>query len=482
MMFKKLKTFRPKFSDWIFLLILVIAGAIRFYRITEMAGFDYDQENGSYIVYSILNGNPIRLIGQELSFGGMFMGPFYYYLLVPFYFLSHLHPIGGFVGSAITGLIIITAYYLLGNYLFGRPVGLIAAFLRSILFEELLHDWSMIPSYACEILILATWFCFYKIWNKEKLDFYIPAIAFIFGLYTSMYPILFPFYFVFIVVLALRKIWPKKDIILKSVAAFILAVSPLIIFEFKFGFIQLRRFIEIIRFNSQLNKNGSSLTYFFKYNLSEFTRILGFGFLPKATALILIFLVLGLLIYNKEGFWKGRFHFIVLSVTYLIFILFFTYLPTHVSDNYFLTLSTLALLYIAGTLGIFTKNLLGTLLVFGILLNIAVFNLGLLKARWDNPSLTTLYHKEAIVKEIIRRVPADKEFYVSYISTPGWNWGFKYLFRYYDKIPIEGNAKDPVFTIVIPKELSAESIDISSGSVGLILPNEITQGIHPYEN
>lgn len=97
-------------------------------------------------------------------------------------------------------------------------------------------------------------------------------------------------------------------------------------------------------------------------------------------------------------------------------------------------------------------------------------NVKLLQNKWANPSLITLAHKDRRVKTIIEKQPHNKEFFVSYINLPGWNFGFDYLFKLYDCIPQSSPVENFTYTIVIPKSLSPESIDISSGNVGLISP------------
>lgn len=107
-----------------------------------------------------------------------------------------------------------------------------------------------------------------------------------------------------------------------------------------------------------------------------------------------------------------------------------------------------------------------------ILGNVAWTNIQeLIDKKWANPSLITLYHKDFIVKEIVKRQPKHEEFYVSYISELGWNFGFSYLFKYYGHQPQTKEAKQPIYTIVLPKSLSPDSIDIGSGNIGIILPD-----------
>lgn len=105
-----------------------------------------------------------------------------------------------------------------------------------------------------------------------------------------------------------------------------------------------------------------------------------------------------------------------------------------------------------------------------VIVNIVVNNFSLLNQTWNSPSKRALAQKDAIVKEIVNRQDAG-EFFVSYIANIGWNSGFGYLFKYYGAVPQTREVKDPIYTIVLPKELSPDAIDVAAGDVGLILPD-----------
>jgi len=92
-------------------LILGIAGFTHFYRIDHTYVFQNDEGRDALIAYRMLDtGKPI-LLGPETSVGNMYLGPFYYYLMVPALFLSNLDPVGpammvGFFGVGTTFLLI----------------------------------------------------------------------------------------------------------------------------------------------------------------------------------------------------------------------------------------------------------------------------------------------------------------------------------------------------------------------------------------
>src|SRR5690606_33726400 len=118
-----------------------------------------------------------------------------------------LHPIGGFVASVLISGVVTAVYYLVTRYFFGRTAGLIAAFLKAILLPEIVRDWSMVPSYSSELFIPILWWLFHLYWQGKTQVF--PWIALIGGIFTSMHPIMFPFYIVFICLMIITKKVPS---------------------------------------------------------------------------------------------------------------------------------------------------------------------------------------------------------------------------------------------------------------------------------
>lgn len=432
-----------------------------------MAPFDFDQEYAVNFAYNVLHVYPIQLIGQGLSVEGLFMGPWYFYYLVPFFAITGLHPLGGFIASIIFSFLIILTYFLVGKSLFGIKEGFIAAFIRSILVTEIGNDLSMAPAYASELFVLITWFLFYKYWRGQTK--YLPFLGFVFGLYTSIHPILFPFYIVFLILILLKRKLPSIKLTILSTVTFLIPITPLIIFEYLHNFLEVRRLLEIFGLDSSGANHISNIIKYLSFNIKEPQRILAFNFIPKEFFIFLFLSITLLLILKQMGFWKDSFHKISLLITYSVFIIYYTFFPTHVPEYYFQALTTLTILYVSANLIFLTKKRLLIVLLI-ILINITVTNIQGLQTKWNSPSSVSFNQKDTIVKEIIKRTPQNQEFYVAYIKEPGWNFGFDYLFKYYGKIPQTREAKPPVYTIVIPKSLSVGSLDIISGNIGLILP------------
>lgn len=441
-----------------------------------MSPFDFDQEYAAIFAYKVLKEYPIQLIGQGLSFEGLFMGPLYFYFLVPFYALTNLHPIGGAIGSVLLGLITIFVYFFVIRNLFGTVAGLIAAFLRGILFSFINTDWSVAPAFSADLMVVLTWWCFYKLWHGDVK--FLPFLALLFGLYPSFHPILFPFYLVFIILLFLRGNYfikntklPDFRTIIFSILLFIIPLIPLILFEYFHNFLEIKHLFEfkpaagtgILEFNNY-------------YHYFETIFISSFGFFGNNLKILyfLTFFVYTIFIFlnmKKVSFFKDSFHKTMLFITFLSFIIYYIRFPLQVPEYYFLALGTLIIIYLSCVLSLLTRYKYSKILLFLILFEISCVSFNALNKRW-NAKLDPiyLYHKEKIVQEILKRQPEGDEFYVSYITNLGGQTGYEYLFKYHNKVPQTREAKPPIYTIVSPVNLSTQSVGVRFGNVGLILP------------
>src|SRR3989338_8248279 len=123
------KNFFPPVIDLI--LILVIGVFFAFFRLEQQYGLEFDQERDYNIVKSIVSDRKFTLIGPRVvSSAGFFLGPWYYYLNVPFYILFNGEPsfaayFTGFINLAICFLI----YFVLRKETKSRSMSLLPAIL-----------------------------------------------------------------------------------------------------------------------------------------------------------------------------------------------------------------------------------------------------------------------------------------------------------------------------------------------------------------
>src|SRR3989344_5149976 len=91
-------------AKWLPLVLIIgIALFFRLYKLREFYIFEHDQDLYSFIVKDILSGH-LRLIGQLTSIEGVFIGPLYYYLLAPFYWLFNYNPVSAIIPATFVGL------------------------------------------------------------------------------------------------------------------------------------------------------------------------------------------------------------------------------------------------------------------------------------------------------------------------------------------------------------------------------------------
>src|SRR3989338_2720854 len=116
--------------------IFLIALALRLWWFPQNTYFGYDQARDAYESQVIYKKGDLKIIGPSTSLEGLYHGPFYWYLIGPAYIVGGGNPtIPAFLISVInsTGVFLI---FLIGKKISGKKVGLIAAFLYAVSYEQ----------------------------------------------------------------------------------------------------------------------------------------------------------------------------------------------------------------------------------------------------------------------------------------------------------------------------------------------------------
>ncbi len=455
-------------TDIAFLFILLLAALLRLYRLPLMANYDFDQEYVTEFVLQVVREYPVRYVGQGMSIQGLFMGPWYFYFLVPFYLLTGLNPLGGYLGSIVIGLATVTAYYFLGKRMFGVQVGFWTAFWRAISFQAIEADWSMTPAFSSDLIVLATWYGLYQLWQGHR--WWLVPLGLIFGLYTSFHPIQFPFYLVFLILWGVRRWRFTKWQLGLSGLAFGLPVAPLILFDYWRHGAMLKQIIGL----AHASTNHSILLW-----LTKIWVLLRLGGqfmaelmqLPAAVitplTLLLLLGVLGLTWYHYRQR-SVNFNLLTLIVTVVVFLLFYLYFPGNVPEYYLGAIRALMFLY--GGLGfvwILRQGKIGWVMAVTIVSLVTVRNLQALAHKWQYPLLTTLAEKQLVVQHL-QKQSSGQPFRVNYLTKLGWDSGFRSLFAVSQYEPGETG---PLYNIVVPADLlNAADLDFRAGNVGLLYP------------
>ncbi len=108
--------------------LTVAAGFLRFYNIAHTLMFLGDQGRDALIVSRIFKELDPVFIGPITSVGNMYLGPLYYYFMLPFLWLSYPSPLGPVYAVAFFSTASVWLMYLLGKKMFTPLTGLFASF------------------------------------------------------------------------------------------------------------------------------------------------------------------------------------------------------------------------------------------------------------------------------------------------------------------------------------------------------------------
>src|SRR3989304_7960555 len=108
--------------------------------------YSHDQDLLGWFIRDVVEKRHLRLIGQETSQQGVFVGPVFYYLMVPFYLLFAMDPVGGLIGVITLSAFTLGSLYFVVSKIFGRQVGIGIAFLYSVSLYSILNDREGVPT------------------------------------------------------------------------------------------------------------------------------------------------------------------------------------------------------------------------------------------------------------------------------------------------------------------------------------------------
>lgn len=460
----------------LFLLILIILLAFFFrtFKVIERADFGHDADLFSWIVKDIiLDGHP-RLIGQETSAQGIFIGPLFYYLLVPFFIAFNMDPAAIIVPLTIIGILTVLSYYFVFTKLFNYKVGLIISFLYAVLIScAVWFDRRWAPSTPTNLWTI--WYFFTVVMISRGKYWVLPILGVLIGLIWHIHIALLPALFAIPIAFIVSKKIPPKSQIVKFIVALVVSSIPLIIFELRHNFSQILNLLQ----NLTTRHEGATGFYKFQIVIEMVTRNLNsLFFAPQSFKITNNFLFPVILLISSLWLVKSKIvklkEFIPMYGWVFGVVLFFSISSSPISEYYFYNIEIIFLVIVGLLLySLFKSSTIGKFLVMALLIFIASKNI------YSQITQDT-YHKgyaekKALVDYTIndakeRQFPC---FSLNYITSPGENVGFRYFFFLKNAhIAVPGRGS-PVYSIVIPDEYAKDEIDIKYGHIGVIKPKEI---------
>lgn len=269
---------RPAFAlktlDYLAIAVVVLAAFLRLYNFSHTLMFQGDQGRDAIIVARIFREADPVFIGPVTSVGNMYLGPFYYYFMLPFLLLSYPSPLGPAYAVAVISILTTALVYVFGKKLYGAGAALIATFMfafNAVAVEYARFSWN--PNIAPFFSLLAFYFTFLA-W-KKKHWFWVPA--------TICFAILIQLHYVTLLVAggmgivwltrliidwrlhaSFWQLWQKERTFflatLLSLLVFLASLSPLVLFDIKHDFLNAKAFAALFTKEDALDQNGGFKT------------------------------------------------------------------------------------------------------------------------------------------------------------------------------------------------------------------------------
>jgi len=463
-------------NNWILISIIFIGLFLRSFKPLTLFQYSHDQDLAGWVIRDVLFNHHIRLIGQETSSQGIFIGPYFYYLQIPFYLLTKMDPAGALLLPIILGTFAIFSIYFVTKSIFNLKVGLIAAIIYAISSLIIFTDREVVPTMP--VMLWTIWFLYatWLILKSKKYGYLIAGIliGFIWSISLQLV-ILMPIILV-AELLSVKKNWKNKAkfLIIGALIAFLLNI-PFLAFEFRHGFQQTKSLILSITTNKDYIA-GTSFGFFAKLDRTmqlvykNSTNLFTGNILNINVKLIfwLLLLTFAFLVWKKYIDKKMVLIFFLWLITY---ILFFTKISLNISE-YYLNGMNIIWIFLAAVFSSFIlkeiKN--GRLIIsLGIFLFITVN----LYSFFSHPVNESGYIQRKAIISYIKEDARKNGFpcvSLSFITSPGNNLGYRYFTweAYLKTKPVSNDV--PVYSIVFPLS-SVDSFNKSFGALGLELPD-----------
>lgn len=227
-------------------LILLIGSYLRLWRISEYMTFLGDEGRDVLVVKRMIVDHKFTLLGPTASVGGFFLGPIYYYFMLPFLWFWRLDPTGPAVMVALFGVATIYLVYQTGKEFFNEKTGLIASSLYALSPLVIAHSRS---SWNPNLVPFFSLLYIYSLWKAVKMDnkwwYLLAGVCLGVGLQLHyLFIFLIPVGIVYFFLYAKNaKKWKRY---IFSLGGFLLGLCPFLAFELRHSFPNTQTIIRFI--------------------------------------------------------------------------------------------------------------------------------------------------------------------------------------------------------------------------------------------
>ncbi|KKU92453.1 MAG: hypothetical protein UY21_C0001G0076 [Microgenomates group bacterium GW2011_GWA1_48_10] len=462
-----------KYHRLILIIIIIIALLVRFWNFPSFFGFDYDQEINAWIAKAIIVDHKPVLIGPETSVGGMYVGPYFNYIITLGFLLGRMDPMTTIWLNLIFSGLTIGAFFYFGSKIFSPLAGLFAAIIYGFSFLMVNFDrilWNLTPLPLVSLGIVG----FLWIYLQKKKFYFLLITSALTALslhlhFTALF--LVAFFTLSLAIWGRRPLWADKRSLLIIIATFAFFLLPLVIFDLRHDFINSRHFGQFF-FTGTGNNTPLSMASIWRimsiyigFFRAVFYRQLDFSLLTNTIMATLLF---GFIAYVLVNFKKSALIYKLVLVFFAIPLFGLSFYHGALPSQYFLPELSLFILVAAAVLASLAKKSLAFKVLVGI--SLTLFALYNSSQAWGDTNNLALHYKQQAVDMIVADA-AGQSFKVDFITDRGLKTGFNYLFWLRGEkliedmsLPTKRTYKIVVpYYLVAPRELSA-----IYGAVGVI--------------
>lgn len=424
------------------LLFLILLGAVfvRVYNTKDILGFYYDQGRDALVIWNFIHNKDIFLVGPTTGIEGILRGPWYYFLILPFYFLGGGNPVWPANFLALTSVGAIIVLYFLSKDIFGKTTGLIAATIAAFSYYLIVASrWLSNPTPMLLISMLLVWGML-MVTKGKKIAWVLVGAALGFAMQFGSATEAFYIPAVLIFAFWQRKNLPNKKIFFLSILTVFVIFLPQIIFDVVKGGVlttAIKRFL--------LEESSFKLSFWevVKVRLPFYWDMFSSKvWVSKHEYFITFFLAsLSMILFNLKNLRRqpGFKILVLLGASPLVGMLFFQGNEGNVFDYYFTGYYLIYVLLFAIGLGLLAKSKLGLSILAIFFYLFLTSQLPVIKNYLVQGRSNVGFKEQLAAVDFVYTEAGNEEFNVDVYVPPVIPYAYDYLFlwrgKHHKKLP-----------------------------------------------
>lgn len=410
-------------------LLLAVALFLRTYKLDQLLGFYYDQGRDALVIWRLIHEGKFFLIGPVTGIEGIFLGPFYYYLLTPLYLIGGDSPV--FVSFILNFISVLGIYllYQVTKLFFDEKTAILASILTTfsytlVVFSRWLSHPPLLPTFSLVVI-----YALFKI-SQGKYRWWI-VVGIFTGICLQLEAASAIFFLPTLFVVFLWR-WQKKAFpaVLTAGGLFFLTLVPQLLFNWRHQNILVNAFKDFLVVKSSFSIPISNLIW---ERLNIYYRVffdhLFYGEEKLKLIWLGIFLILGFL-KRKELFIKERKILMLWLFIPLGLYLFYQGNHGYFLDYYLAGVWLVFFIIASFLLTAFWHKLLGKVILILFLITFAYPNFTQL-AIYYKIGIGIILRTQLSAIDWIYQNSEGKEFNVDVYVPPVIPYAYEYLFKWY---------------------------------------------------